>query len=171
MAQARAFAAFNVALGEKDGEATFYRSQSSPSSSLLRMGDAHKELYPHTSMVVPEKVSTRRLDSYADAIEVQGGLLLKIDVQGAEMGVLRGAPKLLRRADAVIAEVGYLGLYEGQSTIGEISGLLGEYGLTFMGFVDQKVRPADSLPVYGDVLFVRLRALRQASDLPGDAAR
>ena len=140
MAGVPGFVAFNVALGDCEGEVDFYRSQFSPSSSLLPMGQAHKDLFPFTREIAFEKVHLRRLDSYAGEIAISGGLLIKIDVQGAEARVLRGGRSLLDRADAVIAEVGYLALYDGQATIGDILGVLAEHGLAFMGFVDQCVR-------------------------------
>jgi FkbM family methyltransferase len=159
MAGVPGFTAFNVALGDSEGEVDFYRSKSSASSSLLPMGTAHKELFPFTSEITSEKVTLRTLDSFFGSITIRGGLLIKIDVQGAEARVLGGGRRLLDRADAVVAEVGYFSLYDGQATIGTISGALAEHGLTFMGFVDQYVRPSDSLPVYGDVLFVRPSSL------------
>src|SRR5690349_4732787 len=37
------FEAFNCALGEKEGEATIFLNEYSPSSSLLKLGDEHKK--------------------------------------------------------------------------------------------------------------------------------
>jgi FkbM family methyltransferase len=158
------FEAFNVALGESDGEVTMCRSDFSPSSSLLVMEAAHKDLYPFTSAISHEIVTLRRLDSFFESVVASGGLLVKIDVQGAEAQVLRGGRRLISRADAVIAEVGYLQLYRGQATIQEIASILGECGLVFMGIMEQIVRPEDSLPVYGDALFVRLSSLDRVAE-------
>jgi FkbM family methyltransferase len=44
-----------------------------------------------------------------------GPLLVKLDVQGTEMDVLTGMPKLLAKADAVLVEVSFTPLYDGQS--------------------------------------------------------
>jgi len=156
--------AFNVALGDSDGKAEFFRSEFSPSWSLLQMGESHKELFPHTRKVSSDSVAVARLDNYCDHIAVRGGLLIKIDVQGAEAQVLKGGRRLLQSADAVLVEVGYLPPYDGQATIQEISELLDESGLVFMGTVDEYLRPADSLPMYGDALFVRLSAMRGAGE-------
>ncbi len=160
MAGTPGFTAFNVALDETDGEATFFRSAFSASSSLLVMSESHKELFPFARDITSETVTRRRLDSYLSDITLRGGLLIKIDVQGAEAQVLKGGRGLLARAEAVLAEVGYLPLYEGQATIKELAGLLEECGLAFMGIMDQEVRPSDSLPVYGDALFIRRTALK-----------
>ncbi len=158
------FRAFNVALGESEGTTTILRSGFSPSSSLLAMEAAHKDLYPFSAAITPETVALRRLDSYLDDITIRGSLLVKIDVQGAEAQVLRGGRQLISRADAVVAEVGYLPLYRGQATIQQIADLLDGCGLAFMGIVDQIVRSPDALPVYGDALFVRPSAVDQCQD-------
>ena len=50
MAGVPGFTAFNVALADSEGEVDFYRSKSSPSSSLLPMGRAHKELFPFANV-------------------------------------------------------------------------------------------------------------------------
>jgi FkbM family methyltransferase len=155
------FAAFNVALGEQDGESEFFRSGSSPSSSLLPMSRLHKELFPSTRDVTPESVTVRRLDTFVDDVPIRGGLLIKIDVQGAETQVLKGGRLLLSRADAVLAEVSYLSLYEGQATFEEILGLLSGLEFQFVGMVDQYLRRTDSLPVFGDALFIKRAALEQ----------
>jgi FkbM family methyltransferase len=158
------FKAFNVALGESEGETTILRSGFSPSSSLLAMEAAHRDLYPFSAAITPETVALRRLDSYLDDIAIRDGLLVKIDVQGAEAQVLKGGRQLISRAAAVVAEVGYLPLYREQATIQQIAELLDGCGLAFMGIVDQIVRSPDSLPVYGDALFVRLSDVNHCQD-------
>ena len=169
MADVPGFTAFNVALGESDEETEFFRSAYSESSSLLRMGEPHKQLFPYTRDITTETVKLRRLDSYFDQITVRGGLMIKIDVQGAEARVLRGGRRVLSKADAVVAEVGYLPLYVGQATLRELAELLDDCGLTFMGTIDQNLRPGDSLPMYGDALFVRRATLQRLGQGPTPA--
>jgi FkbM family methyltransferase len=62
-------------------------------------------------------VSTRRLD---DIAEVKALDLLKIDVQGSELTVLKHGCQKLGGAVAVQTEVSFLPLYEGQPIFGEI---------------------------------------------------
>jgi len=169
MADVPGFTAFNVALGESDEQTEFFRSAYSESSSLLQMGESHKQLFPFTRDITTETVTLRRLDSYVNEIIVRGGLMVKIDVQGAEARVLRGGRRVLSKADAVLAEVGYLPLYVGQATLREIAELLDDCGLTFMGTIDQNLRPGDSLPIYGDALFVRREALQRLGHGPTPA--
>ena len=57
--------------------------------------------------------------------------VLALDVQGAELKVLKGAPELLARVDAVFTEVASEPLYEGGCTFLEVTNLLAEAGLVF----------------------------------------
>ena len=52
------------------------------------------------SMTVP----ARRLDDIAEELQLQGPYLIKLDVQGAELATLRGAPKVLAETSVVICE-------------------------------------------------------------------
>lgn len=84
-----------VALWEEDAEDTLLLfSASSPGSSGL-MDDAGRR------QAVAERVATRRLDSvladtHADVV------LMKLDVEGAEVNVLKGAADLLRRSESIL---------------------------------------------------------------------
>ena len=84
------FRAFNTALADRDGEAEFYRSSWSPSSSLLPMEELHKQNFPFTAGESRQTVRTRRLDECAKGLMVEKEILVKIDVQGAEDKVIRG---------------------------------------------------------------------------------
>lgn len=76
----------SCALGEAEGTATFYvNTVASGFSSLGRPSDEMR------SQVVEIEVPVRRLDDLVSSREVD---LIKIDVEGAELGVLRGAGRL-----------------------------------------------------------------------------
>src|ERR1039457_5507780 len=88
--------AFNFALGEEDGEIIFSRSSASPSSSILKMTRLHKNLFPNTANLIEESVKIKRFDDIFENILIQDFILLKIDVQGAEEKVIKGAIQLLK---------------------------------------------------------------------------
>ena len=77
------------ALGEKEGEATFFVDAKRPGYSSLSQG-------PRSSRDVREiSVPMRRLDDILEeTVQIE---VIKIDVEGAELGVLRGSPELFRR--------------------------------------------------------------------------
>jgi FkbM family methyltransferase len=84
----------NCAVSDEPGSATFYWVPSAPAVSGLRM-TAHGQ--PDVQEI---EVRVERLDDL-----VPGDFdprVLKIDVEGAELGVLRGARELLRRARPLV---------------------------------------------------------------------
>ena len=74
-----------------------------------------------------EKVMVTTLDVYCKQNHLSSIDLLKLDVQGYEARVLRGATKLLEenRIRVIMAELCLSSLYVQQSSFSEILGLLG----------------------------------------------
>jgi FkbM family methyltransferase len=74
------------------------------SSSLLAPTRLQLEAYPETAEVDQVTVDVRGLDQLNSIEGVQGRALLKIDVQGAELDVLRGTSGLLRTVREMLIE-------------------------------------------------------------------
>ena len=146
---------YNFALGEQEGEISFSRSQASPSSSILKMGSLHKKLYPHTAGLIEEKVKIRRLDDVLGDVDLKKEVLLKIDVQGAEEKVIRGAIDVLKQTNVVITEVSYATLYENQPLFSDIFVLLGKFDFIYAGNMEQFPSPLTGAPLFADAIFVK----------------
>ena len=146
---------YNFALGEQDGEITFSRSSASPSSSILKMGDLHKKLYPHTANLVEEKVKIKRLDDVFADVNLENEVLLKIDVQGAEEKVIKGGSSVLKKANMIITEVSYATLYENQPLFRDMMNLLERYGFSYIGNMEQFANPLTGAPLFADAIFVK----------------
>src|SRR5262245_23578662 len=100
-----------------------------PNERLLKKFQALNEL------MVPvkrERVRTRRLDDLAEVGSVD---YMKLDVQGAELDVLRGASRLLRGTMVVHAEVEFVPLYVQQPMFGEVDEFMRSHGFMFHSFV------------------------------------
>jgi FkbM family methyltransferase len=95
------------------------------------------EQYGEVSARLP--VQTRKLD---DIAEVRRLDFLKIDVQGAELAVFRGARARLARAVAIQTEVSFIPLYEGQPAFGEI-----DVELRAQGFVPHTTAAVKMWPI------------------------
>ena len=148
---------FNLALGDAEGELTFYRHVAhSDSSSLLKTTAECEGDFPHTRDQVAETVRVRRLDSVMAELATppETELLVKLDVQGYEEHVLRGGPETLQRAAAVIIEVCLDPLYQGQATFEGLASLLGAHGLRYAGNLDQSYAE-DGHVVFLDAVFRR----------------
>jgi FkbM family methyltransferase len=147
--------AFNTALGERRGEVDFWRSDFAPSSSALPMGELHRQAFPHTAGLTKVTVPIARLDDFLTMMTLEGTVLLKIDVQGYEAAVLRGAVETLKQVDCILTEVSFRSLYEGQATFDQLNNLLHEHGFVYAGSFDTLLSPLDGSILQSDALFVR----------------
>lgn len=139
-----------AAAAEVSGETVTFHvaSNNGMSSSLLKPG-RHAEIYPSVTFSQTIEVVTESLDDIvSDRPEAADYNVLVLDVQGAELKVLKGAPDLLKQIDVVVAEVSPEPLYEGGCTFLEVTNLLAGAGLVFR---DAAMRPQD----WGDALYVR----------------
>ena len=99
-----------------------------PNTPLLRRFQNLEEL---TRVVQTTPVKTTRLD---DIPEVQCIDYLKVDVQGAELDVLRGAHRLLASAAIVQTEVEFAPMYKDQPLFADVDAELRRLGLVFHCF-------------------------------------
>lgn len=116
------------AAAESAGEAPMFVSRADDSSSLLAPTDLQLSMFPGTDVIDRIAVRTERLDALLDRTELARPALLKIDVQGGELGVLAGAIGLLDAIDAILVECSFRELYEGQPVADEIVRFVHGYG-------------------------------------------
>ena len=149
---------FNVALGNEDKEATIYRNQYTPSSSLLKMNQSHKDAFPYTQNAVEETIRIRRLDDVVkeNPALFNGPFLMKIDVQGFEEQVLKGACDFLKKVDSIIIELNFEQLYENAPLFDDIYTLLKKEGFRYCGSIDQMKDPRTGAFLQADGLFKRM---------------
>ena len=152
------YQAFPVALGDERGPVDFWRSSFSKSSSVLPMSVLHQEAFPWTADNHSTKVRLQTLDDYADEMELSEKTLLKIDVQGYEDRVLRGATRTLERVHYVIVEVSVGPLYDGQAQFHTIYEFLVQSGFSYMGNMEQLSSPMDGSILQVDSLFGRTKS-------------
>ena len=121
-----------VAAAAEAGEARFHLSRSPDCSSLLPIGEGQLRRFPGTGAAGCRHVQTARLDGVLVLGELEPPVLLKIDVQGAELGVLEGTGELLPAIRDVWIEASFETLYEGQALAGEVADWLGARGFRLM---------------------------------------
>src|SRR5262245_34082135 len=131
-------------------------SGASVSSSLLTMLESHVEAWPESRPVDRATVPIARLDALAGDLNVAGHrCLLKLDVQGYELAVLRGAAATLAFVRAVFTELLFTEFYENQASYLEVMGALDRAGFRFVGMFDSYMDTRTSLPLFANGLFVR----------------
>jgi FkbM family methyltransferase len=144
----------DVALGAANKEAEFHVSAADDSSSLLPIGHRQREAFPGTDERTTMTVQVRRLDEVLRPDELVTPVLLKIDVQGGELGVLQGAEALLGSIDAVLVEVSFVELYSGQGLADEVWAHLQSHGFSWRGVWSMTYGPRREC-LQGDLLFAR----------------
>ena len=132
----------HYALGDKPGEKTINIAKNSWSSSLLDMLPAHTQFAPQSKYIGNEKITVTTLDSVFPRLVQGKHVYLKIDTQGFEEQVLRGAEKSLVSIDTVQVEMSLIPLYRSQMLFMDMMGLMGDYGYALValepGFCDSK---------------------------------
>lgn len=127
------------------GTATYYQTNFAmtgslypPNTKLLKL---FQNLHELTVLQKTRPVETRRLD---DIEEIGDTDYIKIDVQGSEVDVFRGAPRTLAKTTLIQTEVEFVELYEGQPLFTDVDRILRGAGFqfhTFLGFGQRCFKP------------------------------
>jgi FkbM family methyltransferase len=145
-----------VALGDDDGSIEINVAGNLTSSSLLPMGDRHVRSAPQSAYIGTETVPTARLETVWDELARPGDVVwLKLDVQGYELHVLRGAEPVLDRIDVVQAEMALQHLYEGDSSWRELADWLESRGFRLAGLEAGFEDPDSGELLQADGIFIR----------------
>jgi FkbM family methyltransferase len=112
------------ALAPSRGEMSMHLSARDDSSSLLPISRAQTHNFPGTEMVGIRSVATGPLPDFVRLSELGARSLLKIDVQGFELEVLKSAESLLPQFNWIYVECSFVPLYEGQALAPEVIAFL-----------------------------------------------
>jgi FkbM family methyltransferase len=125
----RWFVAERCALGSSIKTSSINVSKNSYSSSLLEILPVHVESAPNSFQKDIEPIKIITLDSFLKGINIDNkNILLKIDTQGYEYHVLKGAKEFLSKIYGIQIELSTISLYKGQDSFLEILSFLEEYG-------------------------------------------
>ncbi|MBS0189419.1 MAG: FkbM family methyltransferase [Planctomycetes bacterium] len=116
----------------------FTSSLYEPNTELLKVFNNLEEL---TRVIRSERIRTHRLDDLSEVSDVH---LLKLDVQGAELDVLRHSERILRSTMLVQCEIEFLEMYKGQPMYSDVDAFMRSRGFMlhfFMGFGGRAYRP------------------------------
>lgn len=132
----------SVALAEQGGDREFFLTSADDLSSLLPPTDTLSELLGGSEHTEARRINVRteRLDQLEDLSTAASPVLLKMDVQGAEFEVLRGATGQLEHIDCIKLEYNFEPMYTGQAGLPELFTFLHEHG--FRRFVQVDLRLA-----------------------------
>lgn len=146
---------FNYALGNEEGVQEILVSPYSPSSSLLPKTDLLNTAFPHTQGGAKEKITISKLDTIAKKLNLEGKILVKMDVQGFEQKVIEGGLETLSKATVVLTETSFFPIYEGQPLFEDIYSALTKLGFTYRGSLHAKYHPTTHEILFEDSIFVK----------------
>jgi FkbM family methyltransferase len=168
------WAAFEVeacGLAATEGEATLHLLSAPTNHSLRPPNRPFTDRYRMLKFaeVGTERVRTRTLDQvlFGDRSgESQWGELIKLDTQGTELEILRGAERTLaERSVALMVEVAFCEIYAGQALFSELELWLRQRGFSFYGFsalhyrsrklLDKRLEAGRERALWSDAIFFR----------------
>lgn len=142
-----------TALGPEPGTARMNISGRDDSSSLLEIGERQEQEFPGTGVDHMIEVPVSTLDREVTR-PLNRPCLLKMDVQGFELSVLKGATETLKEVDVAFIECSFVELYESQALADEVIRFMQDAGFRLEG-VYEVAYSADGSAIQGDFLFRR----------------
>lgn len=144
-----------LALGAESGTASFFLNSNAQTNSLLDNTEGNTKFMPggtkHETQVDVDVVC---LDDWMDTNAPGASLAAKVDIQGAELMLIKGGKKTFSdQVQSILFEVEYRDLYEGGATFFEIHDALTKD----LDFVLAQVYTAHRLghrAAWGDALFI-----------------
>lgn len=130
---------FCFAMGDEEGTHTFHVNQNDATSSLL-VADCTEPWRAYADRLQEARslqVPVVRLDSFLEQHSLAEVDLLKIDAQGFDLQVLKGAGDAIHRIKRIIVEVQLTPLYQGSASKEAIVAYLAERGFRLAGAIPQ----------------------------------
>jgi len=133
--------AINCAIGDVEEKSEINIAGNSYSSSILSMLESHEKSAPESKYVGHETIDVKTLDSIMNELSInEDNIYLKIDTQGFESKVIKGAEMSLNRIDTIQLEMSLIPLYKDELLFNELYTLLCSKGYTLValepGFSD-----------------------------------
>ena len=146
---------FNVAVSSQKGIANFYKTELEDASSLLQsqVTNSTFDVYQKIKGIIEVKTDT--IDNICKDNDIDKIDLLKIDAQGAEMEILKGAINMLkdRKVRMIYLEVHFIQSYKNSPLYHEIAEFLVSNGFrlhNFFGLIHNQKGQIS----WGDALFL-----------------
>lgn len=133
-------------LGAHEGFADFHEHADQSSVLSNSSGHGFGSVVRHPMTTLDAIIERKRL-SFPD--------LIKLDLQGAELLCLKGAPKSVEKAEIVILEVSFIPIYSKNPLVGEVIPFMSQRGFRCYDIASILRRPLDNALAQADLIFVK----------------
>ncbi len=104
------------------------------------------------------------LDGEVSKYKLRGPFLLKVDVQGFELEVLKGAEKVLQETEVIILEVSLFQFYKGSPVMSDVIYFMHKRGFSVYDIFGAVYRPLDDALAQVDLVFASDKSILRSSN-------
>lgn len=146
----------NFALGNRKGKLKINVSENSVSSSILEMLQLVTDVAPGAGYIGSEEINIYRLDDvFYRYYKAGDSVFLKIDTQGYEKKILKGAVKSLKNIAGLQVETSLVPLYQGETLMHDMVRFIKKLGYTMMSIEPGFHNPATGQLLQADLIFFK----------------
>lgn len=156
LAKSSSIKPFQIALCDKNSQANLQINTDRSCNSIFTRPTTGAKYYSQNSRYVSQiEVETQTLDTFCNTKGIADIDILKLDVEGAELKVFKGALGKLsdKRIRLIFAEVMFVAHYEGGCLFHEVSDFLSRYGYTLFNLYNLK-RARNGQLRWGNAIFL-----------------
>jgi len=130
---------FHTALGSEEGELALREYEMSVLNSVLPLDPTKDNRFRDVQRVREERVAVRTVDAVREEMGHSHIDLLKIDTQGFDLDVLRGAERTLAAGavSAVMVELNFFPMYVGQARAEQVMEFLTDRGFVLVDLYEK----------------------------------
>jgi len=144
-----------LALGEQAGSFEFHVHKNPGSSSFLKMTDIHTNAYPGSGESESVVIQTIRLDEFLNNTTPDAEIMLKLDTQGTELSILKGAGAWLDKMKVILVELNFAETYEQCPLFDEVYHFLRAHHFSLAGIENASQSLHDGSFLQCDAFFVK----------------
>lgn len=145
-----------LALGEREGMVEMHVAADQISSSFFNAGRLQLQLDQNARQVRTEVAQMARLDRiWSEYVRPDETVYLKLDVEGYELNVLRGAEAVLNEVKIIEAELSLAEMFTGAPLLPEVVDFLAERGFRILSLESNHEDDDSGQMVMVDGIFIR----------------
>ena len=142
------------AIGREKTTSTIHITKDDDSSSMLPITQMQSSMFPSATEKETRKITVLPLSQALGDTSIPSASLLKIDVQGFELEVLKGCEDILNKFSHHYIECSFIELYEGQALAHQIIAWLEQRNFILRGIYNLYYQK-NGMAVQGDFLFTQ----------------